>query len=174
MIFVDVFIKRKCQSNGCCITEVRGGLLPLAVGCHASQWGGSWRWLYHVIPPQIPPQMLYSSTDTLDILKKILWHLTWLYLAVVHRFYPTQKCGLYFTKHTGAKECCHGADAALHKNDRRNSESKLWQKINLIDIWHFTFYIWYLTFDIQHSTFNIWLFWHQLHSYCLSDFEWLL
>ena len=32
MIFVDEFIKRKCQSNWCCITEVRGGLLPLAVG----------------------------------------------------------------------------------------------------------------------------------------------
>ena len=32
--------------------------LPLAVGCHASQWGGSARWLYHVIPPapQIPPK----------------------------------------------------------------------------------------------------------------------
>ena len=63
-------------------------------------------------------------------------------------------------------------DIEMVKNYRRNSGGTLWQKFNLIDIWHLKFDIRHLTLDIQSASIRI--LWHQLHWHCLSDLEWHL
>ena len=66
----------------------------------------------------------------------------------------------------------------MEKNYWRNSGDTLWQKVNLIDIFHLTFDIFHFTINIFHLTTKIFhLTFYScdiLHRYCLCDLERLL